>query len=327
MNHSNWRDEIIADAKKWPRAFRARLNNGRWTLLGANDSVQQEFRACGERIHRELRLPQGDVDPVDSLLYRIKEKAHHTRFSQALKTHRIGSSKVVSNGLRASTYPLRGALIKFVREEQGTVLNAKSMLRAQAGRSGQAAAARKNQERKAREGIVRALQRLGAAYTNWPDLVREFYTNTSETAYRQPISPPAFQPPVFDRLNQSPTDWIKSATAAWEEHRDRFLRGCDFWATVGVDDEIPVGKPTRGGGTCGPNGKRGYNTAIDQRNEWAAKYLVRVPLKEIAAQDCADPSTVGRIARGILRQANWQEPAKAKTSGTPNCITHQKYSK
>ena len=53
--------------------------------------------------------------------------------------------------------------------------------------------------------------------------------------------------------------------------------------------------------------KRGGNTPLDQRYEWAAKYLVGVALKEIAAQDGADWSTVGRVARGVLRIASWQK--------------------
>ena len=328
MSDSNWRDEIIAEAKKWPRTFRARLDTGHWNLMGANEEVQQEFRAWGKRIHRELRLPQGDVDPIDSLLYHIREKGRHVRLSEPRKTLRFGSSTVVSTCARARIHPLRSALIEFVGEEPGTGINAKSMSRAQAGNSGAGAAAKKNRERQAREGIIRAFHRLGTAYSKWPDFVQEFYTNTRErTEYRQLISPPPFQPPVFDRLNQSPEDWRKSADATWEQHGDRFLRGCDYWVTVGVDDEIPVAKPTRGTGISPAKGTRGDNTDMDRRYEWAAKYLVRLPLKEIAAQDSADPSTVGRIARGILRQANWSEQRKAKTSATTTVYTHQEYPK
>jgi hypothetical protein len=43
---------------------------------------------------------------------------------------------------------------------------------------------------------------------------------------------------------------------------------------------------------------------MGRRYEWAARYLLRVPLKEIAGAD-ADAATVGRVAREIVRLAGW----------------------
>ena len=168
-----------------------------------------------------------------------------------------------------------------------------------------------NRVRQARLAIIAALQRLGQPYAEWPSFIRKFNNHVGQDAdYQQRISPPPFQPPDFDRLNQSPRDWIEGADRAWQLHRDRFLHGCRFWANVGVDDEIPAARRARGPEVHALNGKRGHNTAMDRRFEWAAQYLCRVPLKEIAAQSSAEPSTVGRIAREILRQAEWRDRRK-----------------
>ena len=129
------------------------------------------------------------------------------------------------------------------------------------------------------------------------------------TEYHQYMTPSPFQAPEFDRLNQSPEDWVKVTDRAWELHRSRFLQECEYWVSAGVDAEIVEVKRARGGpGTKRPahvgGQRRGDNTPINKRYEWAAKYLIKVPLKEIAGAD-ADASTVGRVAREILRSAGW----------------------
>jgi hypothetical protein len=175
-----------------------------------------------------------------------------------------------------------------------------------------------------RARIIGALQSLFTGdYAQWPGFVREYYTDMqAQPEYRQPISPSPFQPSVFDRLKQSPEEWVKTADSAWLRHRDGFLRACQFWVTAGVDQEIPAVKRIRGCGAPDGDGKRGDNTALERRYEWAAKYLLDIPLKEIAARDRADPSTVGRIARRVLQQANWLESAKRSERGsqTANAI-------
>jgi hypothetical protein len=122
------------------------------------------------------------------------------------------------------------------------------------------------------------------------------------------MTPPLFQAPAFDRLKQSPKDWSKVADKAWGLHGNRFLRDCENWVREGVDEEIVEATPTRGRVTKRPahggGRNRGVNTAIHRRYEWAAKYLVKVPLKEIAGGD-AEASTVGRVAREIVRLAGW----------------------
>jgi hypothetical protein len=169
-----------------------------------------------------------------------------------------------------------------------------------------------------RARIIGSLQSLFSGdYAQWPGFVREYYTNMqAQPEYRQRISPSPFQPPVFDRLKQSPEEWVKTADSAWLRHRDRFLRGCQFWVTAGVDQEIPAVKRVRGCGAPDGDSKRGDNTALERRYEWAAKYLLDISLKEIAAQDGADSSTVGRIARRVLQQANWLASAKSSKRGS-----------
>jgi hypothetical protein len=56
-NPRGWQEELIAAAAKWPLGFRAHLSAGIWVLLGAPDTVQQEFWQRAERIRRELRFP------------------------------------------------------------------------------------------------------------------------------------------------------------------------------------------------------------------------------------------------------------------------------
>jgi len=182
------------------------------------------------------------------------------------------------------------------------------------GVAGQAASAENNREREVRLRIIQVLRRLGIPDNQWPDFVRAFYANPQQRIeYHQfmtppPFQAPEFQAPEFDRLNQSPKDWLQVADRAWELQRNRFLQRCADWVREGVDEAIVEATPARGRGTKRPahvgGRNRGDNTPIERRYEWAAKYLIRVPLKEIAGVD-AEASTVGRIAREIVRSAGW----------------------
>ena len=128
------------------------------------------------------------------------------------------------------------------------------------------------------------------------------------------MSPPVFQAPAFDRLNQSPEAWARLADDAWQRHPDDFLETCEFWVTAGVDERIGKARLPRGTGqktgSQAVDRKRGSNTPVDRRYDWAARYLAREPLKEIAAAEGADPSTVGRNARETLRMAGWKSGAR-----------------
>jgi hypothetical protein len=177
--------------------------------------------------------------------------------------------------------------------------------------SGQVAAESLNRENEVRKRIVRKLEKLGPGFAERrPDFVNDFCDKWmpgsahQHPAYQQPVSPVAFQPPAFDRLNQSPAEWERIADLAWGEHRDRFLAACQFLVAEGLDEEIPAAKRIRGPKTA-RGSKRGNNSAVALRYVWAAKVVLGLRIKEIAAQDQADPTTVGRIARHILRQASW----------------------
>lgn len=178
-----------------------------------------------------------------------------------------------------------------------------------ASRNASQTAAEKNREREARLRIIEAFRRLGIPYSDWPDFVRAFYTDPQQQIeYHELMTPSPFQPPDFDRLSETPQDWVKAADNAWELHRNRFLKECEDWVRAGVDEELVKAKRARGTGRKSPSdavgNRRGVNTPIDRRYEWAAKYLVKVPLKEIAGAD-ADATTVGRVAREIVRSAGW----------------------
>lgn len=180
---------------------------------------------------------------------------------------------------------------------------------------GQAFAAAMNREREARLRIIAALHRLSIPPSRWPDFVQAFYSDPSQrTEYHQRVAPSPFKAPPFDRLNQSPQDWMKVADSAWKRHRDRFLQTFPSWVSAGVDEEI-VERAVRGPGkkppTVARSRRRGENTSIDRRHEWAAKYLLGVRLKEIAGAD-ADVSTVGRVARDIIRSAGWSTKPRTK---------------
>src|SRR5437868_5544345 len=93
---------------------------------------------------------------------------------------------------------------------------------------GQAAAARKNRQREVRLGITQAFARLGIRFREWPNFVQAYYTDPhQQNEYRQLVTPSPFQAPDFDRLNQSPDDWIKEADTAWRLHRNAFLQECE----------------------------------------------------------------------------------------------------
>ena len=182
---------------------------------------------------------------------------------------------------------------------------------------GEAAAAAKNSQRKARLGVVDAYRRLSIEL---PDFVKAFRANPHLQYFYQ-IAPQPFQAPDFDPLNQSPEDWAKVANQAWEKHRNGFLQKCESWVEIGVDEKIEATNRVRGpgerGSTKAGSRKRRDNTPIDKRYEWAAKYLAGDQLKTIAGPG-DDPSIVGRIVRDVLRQAGWiRKPKSNKRSPTP----------
>jgi hypothetical protein len=179
------------------------------------------------------------------------------------------------------------------------------------GEGGLAAAAEKNRERSVRLGIVAAFNRLGVPHKQWPELVRSFHGDQlQQIEYHQSMMPSPFQAPDFDRLNETAQDWVRSADIAWKLHRNRFLKECEDWVSAGVDEAIPQMKRARGPGkrvSPRPGGRsRGVNSSLERRYEMAARYLLKVPIKEIAGADL-DAATAGRVAREIVRSAGWAD--------------------
>jgi len=172
--------------------------------------------------------------------------------------------------------------------------------------TGEAAAAAKNRETRVRLGIVKAFQQLGIPYSEWPDFVRTFYTNAqARTEYSESIDPQSFQPPAFDRLNQSPEEWTKVADAAWQQHRSRFLEWCQSFVTLGVDQEILPAKSTRGPGRKG----RRLNAPLGLRYQWAARRLNGAAWKEIAGESFKEDH-VKKAAGEVLKAAGWSTKTK-----------------
>jgi hypothetical protein len=183
--------------------------------------------------------------------------------------------------------------------------------------TGDAAAALKNREIRVRLQIIDALQRLGTPMSEWPDFVQTFYRNPQErTAYSDSFESLPFYPPIFDRLSQSPAEWVKVANTAWEQHRDRFLKQCQFGVIAGVDEEIPVAKSTRGPGRKG----RRRNAALGLRFEWAARRLSGAAWKEIPTESFNEDQ-VKKTASEVLKLAGWG--TKIKKSGLPTKKTRR----
>jgi hypothetical protein len=178
-------------------------------------------------------------------------------------------------------------------------------------KSGQAAAADQNRQHQARLEILQALQGQGLPFQHWPDLVRAYYRSSPQRRKsRQRIALPPFQPPPFDRLNESPEEWKKKSDAAWEQCRDQFLKRCEFWVQQGLDEKIGEAKRRRGIGKAQSQRKR-KNSPIERRYEWAAMRLCGEPWKEIAARYKCKESTVTKAASDVLRVAQW--PTKPKS--------------
>jgi hypothetical protein len=288
MTDRTWRDELVDEAKKWPASFRAELSSGHWRLQGANEDVYRALKVCAERFVREIRHPDVDADPIDVLLDHLNEGGEGGRIR-------------LSN---ASVSPLRDAVIDYLNTRKD----------AGAQNRGDAWAAMKSREITARVQIIEALQRLGVPHREWPDFVMRFYVQPERTEYSDSHQPTSFQAPVFDRLHESPREWTKRADAAWQQHRDHFLEQHKLLVTVGVDEDIPRTKSTRGAGRTG----RRLNAPIGLRIEWAASRLSGAAWKEIANESFKEDQ-VKKAANEVLKLAGWV-PIKPKRSRskTPN---------
>ena len=169
---------------------------------------------------------------------------------------------------------------------------------------GHAAAAEENHKHKTRDGVLQTLVRLGIPQRQWPNSVLAHYKGSSHRHLFRQIIDLAFQPPPFDRLNESPEEWKKKADADWERRRDRFLAANEYRSTQGIDGRIAPTKRSRGPGKTQKARKR-KNTAIEYRYEWAARRLCGEQWKEIAFKYQIKESTVIKAASEVLRTAGW----------------------
>jgi hypothetical protein len=160
-----------------------------------------------------------------------------------------------------------------------------------------------NRQNTARAALLAALVRLEIPEDRWPEFVQDYKARQAQnTKFRQRLHPPPFAPPVFDPLNQSTDDWVKSADAAWGKHRDQFLEKREFWRRVGVDAEISPSKQAR---------VSGKTPSVTQRYDWAAMRLCGDSWKEIASIHQMKESTVTKAATAVLEMADW--PTKPTT--------------
>jgi hypothetical protein len=187
---------------------------------------------------------------------------------------------------------------------------------------GQAAAAKQNSQRRARGGILEAVRRLGIPYDEWPDFVQAYYKDSNQLC-QQLIWVGPFQPPPFDRLNESAAEYRKKIHAAFDQHVDPTLDLCESLVQQGIDETIDT-KRSRGPGKAEPGRKR-KNTDIELRYEWAARRLWGEPWKEIAAKYHTPESTVIKAASALLRIAGWPTKPKLNTSNTPAPYMYQKF--
>lgn len=144
--------------------------------------------------------------------------------------------------------------------------------------SGQAWAAKKNQELEARSRIVRALKELRIEHKRWPAIVQKWHTDAFKvpTCSSEAI-PPAFQPPSHERLLESITDWKKRADLAWRQHRDRFIGQLAIGQQLGMDEKIDLSRKSRG------PGKSERDSNVPERWNWAALRLLGQSRKQIAS--------------------------------------------
>lgn len=170
------------------------------------------------------------------------------------------------------------------------------------------AGAEANRQLQTREKILGAAEQLKVPRKQWPVILQAF-ADSNRSKFRAPSQPAPFQAPAFDRLNQSAEEWVTTADAHWERHKDNFLRRFRAWQRLGVDGKIPQPKRHRGPASNPAQGRRN-NSAIEKRYEWAALRICGDAWKEIAAKYGARESTVTKAATTILQEAGWSKNVK-----------------
>jgi hypothetical protein len=65
MAESPWRNEILAKAMQWPLRFRARLEEGIWNLVGANEAADWKNELAKTEYHQPIHPPRFDPPEFD----------------------------------------------------------------------------------------------------------------------------------------------------------------------------------------------------------------------------------------------------------------------
>ena len=171
-----WHREIVESARLWPLGLHARLDRGIWQLLGASEELYREFRFCAQRLASDLKVPPGDCDPTDSLLYRLQRHGRHVQESETVTEHLVGEIKVETRETVAVISCLRDALIEYLNQEPCAAPNGNLKSTVPAQGVGQAAAAALNRKLEARNRICQSFAQLGITFDDWPAYVQAHHT-------------------------------------------------------------------------------------------------------------------------------------------------------
>jgi hypothetical protein len=289
-------------------------NGGSW-VFSPPFLVLERFKEVAQRSGGRLGASK-DFDPIDfwlDCLFLYLWRYGKRKGVRILNTGFDQRERVISDVIEASERfsswlsKSGGNVVRLLREKSSVSWQQTPPLVQGAQESlgtggGEVWAAQKNREAEARASIVEALQRKGIPQKEWPDFVRNWY----EKAHTQPRfsygkSFPSFQPPPYERLDESIEEWKRRADADWVKHRDRFVSKWQFEEKLGLDEEIPLHKKIRGSGS----GRARRNAEIRDRYTWAGLRLCGLGWKQIAAEFDVDESTVNKAANRVLRTAGW----------------------
>jgi hypothetical protein len=296
---------LLTQIRKWalslPASLCASINpdvETRWVLRGASEQV------CGEVSNYANLLCPGTVDALTSLLYRIAERSEYARKSEHVFKEQEGEIVIRSTRTTYRIDPLREALIEYCDYLSHEHESRQEKPRRTAPMQ-ESEAVILNQRREAQQNIIAALRNLGIDRNQWPRCVQP----PDWPENRQTFQLAAFQPPHFEGLHQSPDDWKRKATKAFEEYLDEQVRKLEFWIATNV--EIGSGEAARFRGS----GKTERNANIEERYKWAALRLSGLSWKEIAAHSKLGTSTVTKAASKVLGTAGWPTKLSAIKAG------------
>lgn len=304
---------------------------GTWVFSPPLD-VLSRFEEAAIQAGKELGAPEG-IDPLRFWLHHLsfhlwrRARRRYIRILDSgvngvecrlrVLNDVIAASENFSRWLSNSASNAVTALNEISSESPPWIVDATNKHAEQSASNwGETWAVERNREWEARGRIVQAFQTLNVPIQEWPSFVQYWQADAhNRSKFSHNVMPPSFQPPVYDRLGQlSIAQWKKLADAAWEQHREGFLQRRQQWMDLGVDQEIPPIRRSRG------PGKTERNVTIQDRYKWAALRLTRLPWKEIAARCQADTSTVTKAASSVLFTAGWPTKLSAIKAGSPDGV-------